>query len=199
MISFPRFNIANRVTIGRFALTIVLFGIMHFLQTERLRAGSPGAMAALALFIVIAATDWLDGHLARSRNMVTPFGRIADPFVDKVVVCGSFIFLASVPALKPYLSPWIVVVVILREFLVNGIRSYLESRGIDFSAAASGKLKMVIQCISIGCLLGLLALDHPRWVAVLSRVSVALAVIVTVLSGVSYTVRATRLLRGTEI
>ena len=115
-------------------------------------------MPAFVLFIVAAGTDWLDGYYARKYGQVTTLGRILDPFADKVIVCGTFIFLAAIPeyaASAPGAcgrgwswSSW------ARELLVTALRSFLEERGSDFSANMAGKLKMVLQCVAAGaCLL----------------------------------------------
>ena len=106
---------------------------------------------AFVLFTIAAATDWLDGWLARRLGMVTAFGRIMDPFVDKVVVCGSFILLcAEHPGDAP---PWMVVVIVGREFFVSAIRGFMESRGVAFGADMAGKVKMVVQCFAVGSIL----------------------------------------------
>ena len=113
---------------------------------------APGWMTQLCfwLFIIIALTDYLDGYLARRDGLVSAFGRIADPFVDKVMVLGTMIFLAVMPWSQPWFPAWIVVVVLAREFLVTGIRGYVESRGESFAADGFGKIKMVVQCFAIG-------------------------------------------------
>ena len=115
---------------------------------------------AFVLFVVAASTDWLDGYFARRWGLVTQLGRILDPFADKLIICGTFIFLAAVPASG--IAPWMAVVVMGRELLVTGLRSFLEQKGIDFSAEMSGKLKMVLQCVAAGASLFYLAWS-PAW------------------------------------
>ena len=78
------------------------------------------------LFILIAVSDVLDGWLARRGNHITAFGRIADPFVDKVMVLGAMIYLAVCPWSQTWFPAWIVVVILAREFLVTGLRGYVE-------------------------------------------------------------------------
>ena len=108
------------------------------------------------MFVIAAGTDWLDGYFARKYGQVTTLGRILDPFADKVIVCGTFIFLAAIPAIRDGrwgfwgLQPWMVVVIVGRELLVTALRSFIEERGSDFSAKMSGKLKMVLQCVAAG-------------------------------------------------
>jgi CDP-diacylglycerol--glycerol-3-phosphate 3-phosphatidyltransferase len=147
------------------------------------------------VFIVAASTDWLDGYFARKWGMVTNLGRILDPFVDKIIICGTFIFLSAVPTSG--VAAWMSVVVVGRELLVTALRSYLEGEGADFSAVMSGKLKMLLQCIAAG--LALFALwygpDRPDWLHWAVIVAVWAAVILTLYSGVAYIQRAIAILR----
>jgi phosphatidylglycerophosphate synthase/phosphatidylglycerophosphatase A len=169
-------------------------------------------LAAL-LFIIAAATDYLDGFLARRWNVVSTFGRIMDPFADKLLVIGGFVFLAG-PGFTAWepdaahavrlgggsitaVESWMVVLLLGRELLVTSVRATMESRGIDFSASLSGKLKMVLQSITIPAVLLLLnvpvtAPDVAGW---LIRVLVWSTVIVTAWSGVPYIVRAITAMR----
>lgn len=207
------FNLPNQLTSLRLLLSVVLFGLIvweHYLSS-------------LALFIVAAGTDWLDGYYARKYGQVTTLGRILDPFADKVIICGTFIFLATTPGMLAEwwgLKAWMVVVVVGRELLVTALRSFIEERGSDFSANMSGKLKMVLQCIAAGaCLVYLhyvrihLNLDavpvrnlarempalHPApvvplWVWWAMVFSVWSAVVLTIYSGVVYIFVAVKLL-----
>jgi len=184
------FNVPNQLTSIRLVLGVVLFwliGYEHFL-------------AAMYVFIVAAGTDWVDGFYARRYNQVTTLGRILDPFADKIIICGTFIFLAALPGSQVF--PWMAVVVVGRELLVTVLRSFLEQHGSDFSAKMSGKLKMVLQCVA--CAVSLFALSYlrssqpatlPAWVPNTLLVSVWSAVVLTVISGVAYVVAAVKLLR----
>ena len=116
--------------------------------------------------------------------------RILDPFADKLIICGTFIYLAAIPASG--ITPWMAVVVMGREMLVTGLRSFLEQRGKDFSAAWSGKIKMVLQCVAAGMSLFYLAW-RPEWLWQPLIVAVWLAVASTVYSGIGYIQRAIRL------
>ncbi len=140
----PLFNVPNQLTAARLLLSIVLFVLiaLHYY------------LAALVVFVVAAGTDWLDGFWARRYGQVTNLGRILDPFVDKIIICGTFIFLVAEPASG--VAAWMAVVLVGRELLVTALRSYLEGEGADFSASMSGKLKMVVQCLAaVMCLLAL--------------------------------------------
>lgn len=195
-----RLNVPNRITLARLLGSLLLFVLLALIQESVLDGGGAAGWAALLLFILTAATDWLDGHLARRLGMVTVTGRIMDPFVDKVVVCGSFVFLASMRPSGEILHPWMVVVVLAREFLVNAIRGYAESQGRSFGAEWAGKAKMVLQCIAVGFLLGLRPLSDASgpagWLEGGALVFTWSALVATVWSGLVYARRAPGLLRG---
>jgi CDP-diacylglycerol--glycerol-3-phosphate 3-phosphatidyltransferase len=187
------FNVPNQITTLRLVLSIALFVLIEIAARQE----APGYfLAAMFVFIVAAGTDWMDGYWARKYGQVTMLGRILDPFVDKIIICGSFILLAALPLSG--LSAWMAVVVVARELLVTALRSFLEGEGIDFSAAMSGKLKMVAQCLAVGWSLFRLSYDAgaiPAWVAWGLEIVVWAAVLLTVYSGVEYIIAAVRLLR----
>ena len=183
------FNLPNQLTAMRLALSVVLFVLIVWKLY----------LASFVVFLVAASTDWVDGYLARRYGMVTTLGRILDPFADKIIVCGSFIFLAAIPELHQYVQAWMVVVIVGRELLVTALRSFLEQRGADFSAAMSGKLKMVLQCVAIGVSLFYLSYlpdAVPAAIEWLLIASVWSAVVLTVYSGVAYIRTAITLLDG---
>lgn len=155
---------------------------------------------ATVLFLVAAATDWVDGYWARRYDQVTQLGRIFDPFVDKVLICGTFIMLAE--AMVNYsisIAGWLAVLVMAREMLVTVLRSYIEQQGIDFSAKMPGKLKMVFQCGA--AVAALVALQYepaavPSWVNATLIGFLVLTVVFTVYSGAGYVRSAARILRA---
>jgi CDP-diacylglycerol--glycerol-3-phosphate 3-phosphatidyltransferase len=216
------FNLPNQLTWLRLALAVVMFALLAFGRS----LGYDRAVyaASLVLFAIAAGTDWLDGYLARRYGMVTTLGRILDPFADKVIVCGAFVFLAAVPGSG--VTAWMAVVVIGRELLVTALRSFLEQQGADFSASLSGKLKMVLQCLAVGSSLFVLAYaagsvaparlrelagtltggsadvlrlmdaaQAPAWMGYFVLVAVWACVALTVASGVAYVRKAIQLLR----
>ena len=178
------FNLPNQLTSLRLVLSVVLFFLMAY----------DYYLWGLVLFLIGAGTDWIDGYYARKYGQVTTLGRILDPFADKVIVCGTFIFLAANPEMNkvPWgLRAWMVVVIVGREILVTALRSFIEERGSDFSAQWSGKIKMVFQCLAASvCLLYLYYANQqentPQWCRVLLVASVWSAVISTVYSGAVY-------------
>jgi CDP-diacylglycerol---glycerol-3-phosphate 3-phosphatidyltransferase len=188
----------NRITALRFVGSIVLFFVLSMWGDGDPRAIAGYIDLSFWLFIVIAATDYLDGYLARRGNQITSFGRIADPFVDKVLVIGTMVFLAVLDWSREWFPAWIVVAVVAREFLVTGIRGYVESQGLAFPADWFGKIKMIVQCIAIGIVLGLYAFEWPeplrRFLVVAGHVFVWGTLVTTVGSGTSYVLKTRRIL-----
>ena len=126
---------------------------------------------AVVIFLVAAATDWLDGYLARSRGEVTTLGKLLDPVADKLLTVSAFISLVELK-----LAPaWMVVVIVGREFAVSGLRSVAVTRGVVIPASRWGKWKMVSQVVAIA----LLILTHTleRWVKYVNLGKAALWVV----------------------
>jgi CDP-diacylglycerol--glycerol-3-phosphate 3-phosphatidyltransferase len=191
----------NRITALRFLGSLGVFAI---LAAEGNRSaielvGDRGwILAAFWAFVVVAVTDVLDGWLARRGNHVTAFGRIADPFVDKVLVMGTMVFLAVMPWSRPWFPAWIVVVVLAREFLVTAVRGYVESLGAELPEDWFGKVKMFAQCFAVGIVLGIHAFDFSAgfrafWGTV-GTVFVWLTLLTSIGSCLSYLVRTRRFL-----
>lgn len=183
-------NVPNQVTALRLILSVVMFCLIPF-----------GLYwASFVLFVLAAGTDWLDGWYARRYNQVTVLGRILDPFADKIIICGTFIFLVAEPQLTTHwygLQPWMAVVIVGREMLVTVLRSFIEQSGGDFSAKMAGKLKMVFQCVAAAAALALLASgsDAPSWMNITFLVSLWLAVLSTIYSGIGYVFAAIRMVK----
>jgi CDP-diacylglycerol--glycerol-3-phosphate 3-phosphatidyltransferase len=174
-------NVPNQITAARLILALVDFVLMVVGQYP----------IAFVVFLVAASTDWLDGYYARRYGQVTKLGRVCDPFVDKVIVCGLFIFLAVIP--ESGIHAWMAVLVVARELLVTTLRTFIEGSGGDFSAKSSGKWKMVLQCIAIGVSLAVLSCGGskaPLWMQWLLVASVWIAIISTIQSGIAYVVAA---------
>ncbi|MBK6768766.1 MAG: CDP-diacylglycerol--glycerol-3-phosphate 3-phosphatidyltransferase [Ardenticatenales bacterium] len=155
---------------------------------------------SFVLFLLATITDAVDGYLARSRGIVTVFGRIADPFVDKVVVAGALVLLTVFTATRVLLAPWMVVVIVSREFLVTGIRGWMESEGINFQAEKPGKYKMVLQVIAISGLLIVLATGtEAAWFLWTVRVVIWATLLLTLYSGWFYVRKAMSATTGLSI
>lgn len=180
-------NLPNLITISRLGLAVVLFAMI---DSGRWR------LASAILFVVAASTDALDGWLARRYGQVTTLGRILDPFVDKIIVGGAFLFLLTPGGNRESgVTAWMVVIVIGREMFVSSLRGFLEQHGRDFSANFTGKAKMVLQCVAVtAALLSLVPEFDWPWLVPVRDVLLWLAVGVTVWSGAVYIVRGIRLL-----
>lgn len=202
----------NALTMARLAMTVVLVALLALAPSLDGRSGlQPILLSATVLFILAAATDALDGYLARKWNAISVFGRVMDPFADKLLVLGTAIMLATPTfaittpsglAMAAGFTGWMAVVILGRELLVTSIRGVFEARGIDFSASASGKAKMICQSVAIpGCILvaGLWASDRPAWAGWAVNLAAWGTTLLTALSAVPYVQRAARAGRATPV
>jgi CDP-diacylglycerol--glycerol-3-phosphate 3-phosphatidyltransferase len=184
-------NLPNLITLSRLVLAVVLFWLIDI---------GDHWLASTVLFAIAAATDFLDGYIARRYGLVTKVGRILDPFVDKVIIGGAFLFLAMYRDQGSGVNAWMVITVIGREMFVTSLRSVLEQEGKDFSAVMSGKIKMALQCAAVAG--SLLFLEYGKGSPSEQSLAVArdtilwAAVAVTLYSGYEYVVRAARMFRG---
>ena len=214
-----RRTLPNAITLGRLLLataffTVIALGLSPTDATDRAAWGN----TAVVLFSVAAASDVLDGYLARRWGVVTDFGRVMDPFVDKVLVLGALVYLASPKFAEPEwtrawgdpapdrlincatgVASWMVVAMLGRELLVTSLRGVLEARGVGFAADLSGKVKMLVQSVGIPVTLAVAVnrgmLGSEGW-RIGQAVAVWSMVGVTIASTVPYVVRGTRLLRS---
>jgi CDP-diacylglycerol--glycerol-3-phosphate 3-phosphatidyltransferase len=132
------FNVPNQLTASRLLLSFVLFGLI----------AAELWLWCLVVFAVAAFTDWLDGYLARKQGLTSALGRVFDPLVDKVLICGAYIFLLGHKE-PTGLAAWMVTIVVARELIITGLRSFLENQGVSFGADWLGKLKMGLQCAAL--------------------------------------------------
>jgi CDP-diacylglycerol--glycerol-3-phosphate 3-phosphatidyltransferase len=185
-------NLPNKLTLARFVLTFIFILLLSY---ENVATYS----AAYVVFLVATITDYYDGKIARSRNLVTNFGKLMDPVADKVLISAAFIMLMLMGK-DLYIPGWTVVVVIGREFLVTGARSLAASEGMVIGANRWGKTKAVFQMVYVYCFLGFvvlkelaiaaqLRLDYSlisswlRWTSLFCAIAVA---VYTVYSGVQF-------------
>jgi len=148
-------NLPNSITLSRIASVPLLIWV---LSPKFPVQGGHGEQEILAsgLFILASITDGLDGYLARRRGQITTLGMLLDPLADKLMVTAAFILLVAYnPRVMP---PWIAVLVIGREFLVSGLRAIAASEGFTIEASEIGKLKTVIQIVSV-----VAAILNHRW------------------------------------
>ena len=165
---FP-LNLPNALTLLRIlAVPVVVVALLG--ETPN------GDELAAAVFALAALTDGLDGYFARSRDAVTTFGKLMDPFADKLLIVAALVSLVSLDRLQA----WVAMVIIAREIAVTGLRAIAAERGVVIAASWMGKVKTVLQ---IAAVIALIAVDPaPTWVDVL----VYLAVAATVISGADY-------------
>jgi CDP-diacylglycerol---glycerol-3-phosphate 3-phosphatidyltransferase len=189
----PVFNAPNQLTASRLGLSIILFVLIAV----------ESWLWCIVVFAVAAVTDWLDGYLARKQGLTSALGRVFDPLVDKVLICGAYIFLLGNSYQQTGLLPWMVTVVVARELIINGLRSYLESRGVVFGADWLGKIKMVLQCAALLGVFLVLALNgrdaSADALTILERVRDGLIyamIAATALSGLQYVWRAAWLFKA---
>jgi CDP-diacylglycerol--glycerol-3-phosphate 3-phosphatidyltransferase len=184
----PVFNIPNQLTAGRLVLGIILFVLIEHHEW----------LWCIACFALAAVTDWLDGYVARLQGITSSLGRNLDPLVDKVVICGAYIFLlqqrdsAGLP--NSGLTPWMVVIVVSRELIITGLRSFLENLGANFGAEWLGKIKMVLQCAALFAIF-LAFYEESAFFNWARDILVWSMLIATALSGLQYLWKAFALLR----
>ena len=161
-------NLPNKLTLLRIVL-ILPFLLVLYLDI-------PGASyIALAIFIAASLTDLLDGKIARSRNLVTDFGKFADPLADKMLVMAAMVWFVEIGQMPG----WALLVVLVREFAVSGLRMVASDKGRVIAAGWSGKVKTASTMV---CVI-LMFLPIP---ALLNTLCVAVIVVTTVYSGVEY-------------
>lgn len=177
-------NIANALTVIRLALVpvFVLSAIAGFDQQS-----VAWRWVSSAIFLFAAVTDLVDGEIARRRHLVTTFGKIADPIADKALTGAALIVLSAFDQL-PW---WVTAVVIAREVLVTVMRFWVIEHGV-IAASRGGKLKTVLQIVAIVLYL----VPLPDSLSVVPVVTMTLAVVVTLLTGLDYVGRALRLRRA---
>lgn len=177
-------NLPNSITLSRIATVPLLIWVL----SPKFPAHGVGQqeMIASGLFILASITDGVDGYLARRRGQITTLGMLLDPLADKLMVTTAFILLVAYT--PQVMKPWIAVLVIGREFLVSGLRSIAASEGFTIEASEIGKLKTVIQIVSVvACILNhgweqwnwwgfpigvhLIAVVATYWMAIVSIIS----------------------------
>jgi len=158
-------HVPNALTGARLVLAAVFFAMLGYYQYQG-RGGPWLLNIAFLIYLIALVTDFFDGYLARLWKVEGAFGRVVDPFVDKVLVIGSFIFFAGKNFIIPDplsqgeasryvvytitgVAPWMVVLILARELLVTSFRGLSEGSGQNFGAAFSGKFKMVAQSVTI--------------------------------------------------
>lgn len=182
-------NLANKLTLLRIFLVPVF---LIFFLVEGIDYGT---IVATIVFIVASITDQLDGHIARSRNQITTFGKFMDPLADKLLVTAVFVCLVQIGMIPA----WAVIIILSREFAVSGLRSIAASNGLVIAASWWGKIKTVIQMLAILLFLltvnimtigntNLLVNFFPGFL-VASNIVFYICVVITIISGIDYFIK----------
>ena len=186
----PLLNIANALTVLRLVMVPVFVVLM-------LREGQGARMAAALVFMLAAATDRLDGQLARSRNLVTSFGKIADPIADKALTLSAFVLLS----MTGDLWWWVTALVVVRELGITLLRFVMLRRAV-MAASRGGKLKTFLQILGLTGLLvpwgAVLPTGAAQVLLYLAYAIVAAATVVTVVTGLDYVRDAVRISRDSR-
>lgn len=182
-------NLANKLTLLRIIL-VPVFLIFFLVQGI-----DYGTIIATIIFIVASITDQLDGHIARSRNQITTFGKFMDPLADKLLVTAVFVCLVQIDMIPA----WAVIIILSREFAVSGLRSIAASNGLVIAASWWGKIKTVTQMVAIILFLltvnimsltnTSLTINYLPFFVWAANIVFYIAVIITIVSGVDYFVK----------
>ena len=186
-------NLPNKITIARILLVPIMMLMPYIGITAKTSFGLPIVnIIILIIFLVASFTDYLDGHIARRRNIVTNFGKFLDPIADKLLVLAALVMLVE----AGIIPGWIPIIIAAREFMVSAIRMLVATEGKVIAASKLGKIKTVTQMVAIS----LAFLDANYFMSfvcggltgfalilnILMSVAMILAVIATIWSGVDY-------------
>lgn len=167
-------NLPNKLTLFR---VILIPFFVAILMTDCF--GGVSRRVALVIFVIASLTDLLDGKIARKYNLVTTFGKFADPLADKILVISAMICLVELGDL----ASWIVVTIVAREFIISGFRIIAAEKNVVIAASYWGKFKTVFQMAMVIMLLA--DISHPAW-KIASTVVTWIALVLTVVSLVDY-------------
>jgi len=173
-------NTPNKLTILRVILVPVF---MAFMMIE-----FPfSKLLGLAVFIIASITDWLDGYLARKYNLITSFGKFMDPLADKMLTTAAFLVLMA----EGWISAWVLMIVLTREFMVMGVRLAAVTEGKVIAASMWGKAKTVAQMIAIIISIVLVSLPmiNSAVSGIMINILIWISTVLTVISGIDYLVK----------
>ncbi|CDQ40047.1 MULTISPECIES: CDP-diacylglycerol--glycerol-3-phosphate 3-phosphatidyltransferase [Virgibacillus] len=191
-------NIPNKITISRILLIpifIILMSVPFNWGTWNIGEAELPVSHFIAglLFIIAAATDWVDGHYARKYNLVTNLGKFLDPLADKLLVSAALIILVEVGVAPA----WVVIIIISREFAITGLRLVAAGEGIVLAAGSMGKLKTATQMVAIAVLL-LHNFPFSYIGFPFGEVMLYISLLFTVISGVDYFVKNWHVMRDSK-
>ena len=187
-------NLPNKLTVARFGLTVVFLVALFWPWDIPFRS-----TFALFFFCLAGVTDFLDGRIARARNLITNFGILMDPLADKIMTCSAFIAFAESTHLHPgapvKVGAWMVIVIVARELAITGLRLLAASKNIVLAAERYGKHKTISQIVAIIALLVVDACQEwpeglkglfVRWAPGFAEVMLWLTIVLTAFSGMIY-------------
>jgi len=187
-------NLPNKLTVSRFVLTAFFLCVLFCPWQIPFRN-----TLAMFFFCVASFTDFLDGRIARKRNLITNFGILMDPLADKILICSAFVAFVESSHLHPNppvnVAAWMVIIIVARELTITGLRLLAASKGVVLAAEKYGKHKTISQIVAIIALLVVDACNEwPAWLqnifhgwsAVFAGISLWLAVALTAISGMLY-------------
>jgi CDP-diacylglycerol--glycerol-3-phosphate 3-phosphatidyltransferase len=187
-------NLPNKLTVSRFALTAVFLWALFWPWEIPLRN-----TLALLLFSVASITDFLDGRIARSRGLITNFGKLMDPLADKILTCSAFVAFVESTHLHPdapaKVAAWMVIIIVARELAITGLRLLAASKNVVLAAERYGKHKTISQIVAILALLVVAAChEWPVWLqnvflswsAMFATIALWITVTLTASSGLIY-------------
>lgn len=178
-------NTANKLTLLRM-ISVPFF--MAFLMMD----GAVWKTVALVIFILASITDAVDGYIARNYNQISTFGKFMDPIADKMLTTAAFVVLLSLGRM----DPWALMLILVREFLVSGIRLLAVAKGTVIAASMSGKIKTVSQMVAIIAAIILLNPFFGEQSKIISDVLIWISTVATVVSGIEYVWANKELLKG---
>ncbi|MCK4259632.1 MAG: CDP-diacylglycerol--glycerol-3-phosphate 3-phosphatidyltransferase [Halanaerobiales bacterium] len=181
-------NLPNKLSLLRIVLVPVF--LIFLLAQFGLPFEPYAKYFAIAIFILAALTDSLDGYIARKHGLITKLGKLMDPLADKMLISGALIALVSMGEI----SAWPAFIIIAREFAVTGFRSIASAEGVVIAASIWGKMKTVLQIIAIVAVMvdfSIFSLPFG-----FDNILIWIATIVTILSGVDYIVKGRHILRS---
>ena len=165
-------NLPNKLTLLRIILIPFFMAVLYM--------GFPGAnLVALAIFIIASLTDLLDGKIARKYNLVTDFGKFADPLADKMLVTAAMLWFVE----NGQMPAWALLIVLIREFAVSGLRMIASDKGRVIAAGWSGKVKTASTMVCI------VVMFIPGLPAILNTICVWIIALTTLYSGIEYFVK----------
>ena len=188
-------NLPNKITLFRVLMipVVMVVGELYFLQ-EKYMFGTDfltvGNFILLILFIICAFSDFLDGYIARKNNIVTNFGKFADPLADKILVLALFIILLEQ---NNALKGWMVTLIFAREFIVTGFRVIAASKNINIAAGWLGKIKTNLQFFSVIILL-LFGFMKNDIIQIIIQVILYATILMTIISGTEYIIKNKKVL-----